>query len=269
MSFTLNVYEYFSYKAYLLDLIATSTFKVSVLAEMAGCNRSYFSQMLNGKAQLTSDHIINLSEELGLSDLEKEYFVNLGLLERSSLINTKEILEKKLHQIRQKSLILTNKIKSDGKVFEITDEMKAEYYSNSLYGQIHTMTSIEEFQTDEDIAKRLNIKINQAKKILTQLHKMHLVAKKEGRYIHRSGNIHVPVESPLNLVNHMNWRMRALSKIQDEEGIHYTGTFAISKKDIPKLRLHLLEFIKNQRQIIGSSGSEEVYCFNCDLFSPY
>lgn len=265
----MNLYEYFSYKTYIVDLIAQSDWKVSTLAEISGCNRSYFSQMLNGKVQLTSDHVINLSEELGFSELEKEYFINLCLLERSSLPKSKETLEKKLNKIRQKSLILSKKIKSDENVFEITDEMKGEYYSSALYGQIHTMTSIEEFQTSEAISGKLNLKISQVKKILTQLKEMRLVTEKNGRYIHQSGNLHVSSSSSHNLVNHMNWRMRALLKVQEEEGIHYTGTFSISKKDIPQLKSHLLEFIKKQREIIGASGAEEVYCFNCDLFSPY
>ena len=175
----MNLYEYFSYKTYLLDLVSSTSFKVSSLAEMAGCNRSYFSQMLNGKAQLTTDHIINLSEGLDFSELEKEYFVTLGLMERSSLINTKDTLQKKLNKIRQKSLILSKKIKAEGKTFEITEEMKGEYYSSWLYGQIHILTSIEEFQTADAIAIKLNTKPNLIKKILNRLREMHLVIKKE------------------------------------------------------------------------------------------
>jgi uncharacterized protein (TIGR02147 family) len=265
----MNLFEYFSYKSYLADLVDKSNYKVSTLSELAGCNRSYFSQMLNGKAQLTSDHIINLSEDLGFSELEKEYFITLCLLERASMIKTKDALEKKLNLIRQKSLNLSKKIKAENKIFEITDEMKGEYYSNALFGQVHMMTSIEDFQTVEGIATRLGLKKALVNKILTLLLEMRLVIKKDGRFLHQSGNIHVSAESSHNLVNHMNWRMRALLKVQEDEGIHYTGTFSISKKDIPQLKSHLLEFIKKQREIIGNSGAEEVYCFNCDLFLPY
>lgn len=264
----MNLYEYFSYKTYLIDLISKTQIKVSVLAEMAGCNRSYFSQMINGKVQLTSDHIINLAEGLEFSELEKEYFITLCLLERSSLISTKEILEKKLINLRQKSLVLSKKIKDEGKSFELTDEMKGEYYSSWLYGQIHILTSIEDFQTSESIASRLNISHSLVKKILNRLREMRLVTKKEKNYIHQAGNLHIPHNSPYNAVNHMNWRMRALQKIQEDDGIHYTATFSISKKDVPLLKSQLLEFIKKQRNVIGASGVEEVYCFNCDLFDP-
>ena len=264
----MNLYEYFSYKTYLLDLISTTNFKVSTLAEIAGCNRSYFSQMLNGKVQLTTDHIINLAESLDFSELEKDYFVTLGLMERSSLINTKDTLSKKLNKIRQKSQILSKKIKAEEKSFEITDEMKGEYYSNWLYGQIHILTSIEEFQTVDAISNKLNIKPNLIKKILNRLREMHLVIKKELRYVHQSGNLHIPHQSPHNIVNHLNWRMRAIQKVYDESGIHYTATFSISKKDIPVLKSHLLEFIKRQRETISNSGTEEIYCFNCDFFEP-
>ncbi len=264
----MNLYEYFSYKTYLIDLISDTHIKVSALSEMAGCNRSYFSQMINGKVQLTSDHIINLAEGLEFSELEKEYFITLCLLERSSLISTKEILEKKLNILRQKSLVLSKKIKDEGKSFELTDEMKGEYYSSWLYGQINVLTSIEDFQTPESIASKLNININLVKKILNRLRDMRLVIKKEKNYIHQAGNLHIPHKSPHNVVNHMNWRMRALQKVQEDDGIHYTAAFSISKKEIPILKSQLLEFIKKQREVIAASGTEEVYCFNCDLFNP-
>lgn len=264
----MNLFEYSSYKTYLHELVANTDFKVSSLAEMAGCNRSYFSQMLNGKAQLTTDHIVNLGEGLEFSELEKEYFITLGLMERSSLIETKAILEKKLNHIRQKSLVLSKKIKSEANSFELTDEMKGEYYSSWLYGQIHILTSIEDFQTVETLAAKLNIKANLVKKILNRLREMQLVIKKDLRYIHQSKNLHIPHQSPHNVVNHLNWRMRAIQKVYEENGIHYTATFSIAKKDIAVLKSQLLEFIKKQRETIGKSGSEEVYCFNCDLFEP-
>ena len=264
----MNLFEYLSYKTYLQELISHTKVKVSILSEMAGCNRSYFSQVINGKVQLTSDHIINLAEGLEFSDLEKEYFITLCLMERSSFNQTKIILEKKINQIRQKSLVLTKKIKDEGKSFELTDEMKGEYYSSWLYGQIHMLTSIEGYQTVEDISSKLSISLKLTKKILNSLREMRLVLKNESQYIHQSGNLHIPHQSPHNVVNHMNWRMRAMQKIQEEEGIHYTATFSISKKDIPILKKQLLDFIKKQRETIGDSGADEVLCFNCDLFEP-
>ena len=60
--------------------------------------------------------------------------------------------------------------------------------------------------------------------------------------IHQSGNLHISHQSPHNVVNHLNWRIRALQKV-NEDGIHYTATFSISKKEIPILKSQLLEFI--------------------------
>lgn len=265
----MNIYEYFSYKAFLIDLINKEKFKVSQLSEMAECNRSYFSQMLNGKAQLTTDHLINLSEHLSLNHDEKEFFINLGLLERASLGSTRELLEAKLDKMRQKSLVLSRKIKTEGKSFELTEEMKSDYYSNWFYGQVHIMTSIEQYQTVYALSERLKIKQSAIKKILNQLLEMRLVTKSGNKYFHQSQNLHIPQSSSHNFVNHTNWRMRALQNIPNEAGIHYTCTFAISKKSVPGLKSKLLEYIKEQREDIGKSGAEEVYCFNCDLFESF
>lgn len=265
----MDILNYLSYKAFLSDLCSKSGYKVSDLAKMAGCNRSYFSQMLSGKVNLTPDHIINLSEEIGLSELEKEYLLTICLLERAALSKSRHILELKIERIKKKILNLSKKIKASESTIELSEENKVDYYSNWLMGQVHIMTSISEFQTPESIAQKLNLKTSSIKKILNKLTEMKLVTKKNNLYFHQSGNLHISQESGLIQINHFNWRMRALHHISDNEGIHYSSTFSVSKKDISKMKKHLLDFINDQRNLIGNSGSEEIYCFTCDFFESY
>lgn len=262
----MKLFEFDSYKDYLKYLVENNFWKITLLAEVAGCNRSYLSQVLNSKVQLTSDHIINLSENLSLNELEKEYFINLGLFERAALPATINTLERKLNKIKNDALKISKQINLNEEKFNLKDELKAEYFSNRNFGQIHLLTSIESYQTVEAISSKINLGKKSVIEILNKLVVLDLVKKSGTKFSYKSGNIHVPDHSPFNVINQLNWRIHAVQSISKTSGIHYTSTFTISKKDFNKLKSELLTFIEKQRVHIGKSGTEEIYCFNCDLF---
>jgi hypothetical protein len=104
--------------------------------------------------------------------------------------------------------------------------------------------------------------------ILHELKEMNLIVSKNGHWVHSGLNIHVPAGSPFTLQNHLNWRLKAMDDINSTNSIHYTTLFSLSKKDWQSLRETLLEFIDRQRDTIHESGTEEMFCFCCDLYQP-
>jgi hypothetical protein len=69
-------------------------------------------------------------------------------------------------------------------------------------------------------------------------------------------------------MNHLHWRLKAVEDSNNEKSIHFSTLSAISVKDWPKLKHHLMEFIQSQQSEIDKSDSEMVIAFCCDLFSP-
>ncbi len=265
----INIFAHEAYKEFIRDYIKQHQRRglISDLAEAAGCNRTYFSQVLGSKVQLTPDHIMGLAEYLRLNDLEENYFLLMLLKDRASTPKIKNTFKTKMDQLRIDNHSLTKKIKSSG-AGELSEEQKAQYYSSWLFAAAHILTSASQFQSVEDIASRLRISKKLAQGILQDLTDMNLVKVTSGRYSHSGTNIHVSKGSAFNVLNHMHWRNKALEFSNAEDSLHFTYVFGLSKKEWPKLKEMLLKFIEEQRQVVARSGSDDVYCFTCDLFSP-
>jgi plasmid maintenance system antidote protein VapI len=64
-------------------------------ADLAGCYRPQFSNILAEKASLTIEQAYRLANSLGLNEMQKEYFLLLVELRRSGSSEYSEYLEKK------------------------------------------------------------------------------------------------------------------------------------------------------------------------------
>lgn len=262
----IDLYQHKYYKEFLQEYIKTFK-KVGITAELAkaaGCDRTYFSQMLNSKVQLTPDHAYGLCEYFEFNEDQEEYFLLLVLKDRASSPAFAKRLEKKIAMLQEKKLNLSHQLK--GRADKLPMQQMALYYSDWLYGAVHILTAVSEYQTPSAMAEKLNLKPAIIQRILKDLLSMNLVKAEGSRFVHSGKNIHVPDDSPFNRQNHFNWRMKAMSHIHEREGVHYSSTFAISKSDYPALKKQLLSFIDEQRKKISNSGSEETFCFCSDLF---
>lgn len=131
------------------------------------------------------------------------------------------------------------------------------------------LISSPEYQLPATISARLGLPIETTLETLRGLKTMGLASHDGERWRFVGGNLHLPKDSPLNGVNHQNWRTRAVLDVQNpgSDGIHYSLAFTVDRGDIAKLRAALLALIDQQRQLITRSGSEELMCFTCDLFT--
>ncbi len=263
-----SIYSYDSYKDYLKDYIEAYRRPglVSELAKSAGCDRTYFSQSLTSKVQLTPDHAISLSEGLGLNEAEQNYFLTLVLHNRASNTKAQLHLRKRLDKLVKEQAVLSKKIKSSQDSEEISETLKTKYYSSWLYGAVHILTSIPEYQTVAALCQKLEIQKEICEEILSSLGQMNLTQKHGDRYKHAGGNIHISIGSAINSMNHLNWRLLASQRANKEDDVHYTTAFSISKKDMPVLKTDILDFIKSQRKIVHNSGTEQAFAFCLDFF---
>jgi uncharacterized protein (TIGR02147 family) len=263
----MRIFEFNSYKKFLTAHIAASSRRglISELAKAAGCTHSYLSQVLHGNLELTPDQAWALTEHLSLSNDEADYFLLLVLSERAASPRLKKKLESKLESLKAKQL-LTQKAVSNSIDYQLKPSQRDRYYSSWITGAIHTLTSSIDYQTIEEISKRLSISPLEVENIISWLVENGLVKRIGNRFQHTGENIHLPTNSIHNQINHLNWRLRGVQGASKSNDIHYTSIFTISKADVDKLRAELIHFIETQRQSIHTSGSEEGYVFCCDLF---
>lgn len=263
----MNVFESTSYKNFLNDYIKNAERRgvISELARAAGCTHSYMSQLLNGKPDLTPDQAWALTDYLSFSKEEADYFFTLLLFDRAVSPKLKKSLETKLKAIRSAQL-QTVRVIAKTTDHQIQVGLRDKYYSQWSIGAVHTLTASENFQTIENLSKRLSIPTVDIDEHLKWLIESNQVKKVGNRFVHAGQSVHLPTESLHNRINHLNWRLRSVESSAKEDEVHYTSTFTLSKDDWDVLRASLLKFIDNQRKKIQSSGSEEGYAFCCDLF---
>lgn len=265
-----KIYGYKSYKKYIRDVIEIQgRGAVAKLAVAAGCNRTYLSQCLSSKVQLTPEHILGISEYLNLNEEEENFFLLLLLFERATTRKAQNSLKNKLDKIVKDNLVLSKKIADKKDSNNLDDAEKQKYYSSWKYPAIHSIVSIKEFQTTQAIAKKIRLSEQEVNLILKDLSNMGLIEFASGSWIHSGKNIHTPTGSIHTSQNHINWRLRSFDDVNNKESVHYTTVFSLEKKDWELLRDKLLSFIEKQRDTIHSSGSEELYVFCCDLFQPF
>lgn len=269
------VYSDQHYKEFLKNYLKENNYKgiVTDLAKKCGCDRTYLSQVINGKAELTTDHMLFLCQNLSLTEDETAFMMLRLMRDRSSLIEVRNSLNEKIKKILLEHNLLSKKVKTDSKYSSeslIKPEFKISYYSEIHYGLIHIMTSTPHGVTINEIYDRLpdGLKISKEKisEIVDGLAANNLIIKQQDRYKHKSSDLYLDIGSPLNYTNHLNWRIKAAERHQTKQDIHYTNVFSVSKKDVAKLRFQIIELIKDQRKQISESGSEDVCVFCCDFF---
>lgn len=265
----MDIFTYQNYKTFLRDYIKKNKHKglISQIALICGCDRTYISQVLKGKADLIPDHMVKLTNYLNYSETESEYLLYLLLKDRSSTLVSKNIFEAKVKKVRELGTEISNRVKNkkDSEAI-ISETHKTAYYANFLIPIVHTLTSIENFQSVESISKKLRLPENEVFQILNLLEEMRLVIRVKDKIIHSGKNLFLERSAPQILSLHLQPRLEAVKRSQNKDEIHYTNMFAISKDDLEKIKSQIFQLIEEQRKSVHESGAQIACVFCCDFF---
>lgn len=265
----MEVFQFNDYKECLRSFVAFNKAKrgyQSLLAEAAGCQRAFISQVLNSHVHLTPDHAIGLCQFWHLSELETDFFMELVALARAGTEAMRALSKRRLTSLRKHYANLGKKF---SKASAQAATVHANYYSSWHYTAIHVLCSIPEFQTETAISEKLGIPRSKTVRILSELQEMGIISKASfGKWHPIKNDIFLGRDSAMTFTNHWNWRQKALEDIQmgNEDSIHYTSLHAMSRKDIIKFKFLLTEFISTTRELVAPSLEEDMVCITCDLF---
>ncbi len=265
----MNIFIYNTYKQFLKAFISRHDARgiISQIAAICGCDRTYISQVLNGKADLTPDHMIQFSEHYGLDEIESNYLLLLLLRDRSASLKVRRNLGIRLRTLKTEALTVSNKISSTESPQEITEELRTQYYTNWMYVAVHILTSIAEYQTQAAIAQKIHIPITTVNQVLKDLEAMRLVRAEKGRFVHSGGDVYLPRQSSQISAHHLGWRMKAVERSLEKDDVHYTSAFSVSTNDVEKLRIQIVDLIESQRLLVRNSGAEVACAFCVDFFA--
>lgn len=259
----MSPYSYRDYKAYLADIIDKSEgrgIKASI-ADAAGCQRSFISQVLNGHVHLTLDHAIGVAHFLRLSPSEVEFFYSMVGEARAATPTLKRFYKDRMRSLKKEGENLSQRLKTTS-----SDAGLSEYYSTWKFGAIHILCTIPEFQTVATISRKLKLQPVEVELYLNRMKSMGLVKNKGEVWKVTQAEIHLPKNHFMTFINHRNWRDKNLQEASErpDENVTYSAVYSMSRDDFEKLKELAIEFLNQSRSIVAPSKEEELVGFSLD-----
>jgi uncharacterized protein (TIGR02147 family) len=267
----INLYEFKDYRHYLTALAGSKGARTGVKLKIANairCQPAYISQVLSERAHLSLEQAEILSDYLGHSTDEKNFFILLVQKNRAGTATLVNFFQGKIDEVYQKRMTLVERI---GKIKSaLSPEQCSIYYSSWQYAAVHIAVTIAELRTLTELGTFFGISTSRVSNILDFLISCGLVKKTSGRYSATVSNIRIGKDSHVILKHHTNWRTQAIESLEREkiDDLHYSGVFSLSKKDSIRIKDLILKTLNDNLKLISASPvEEELYCYNIDFFS--
>lgn len=265
----MTIFQYESYKKFFKDWVfaqpKSGYGQYRQLALFLNLNSVVISQIFNGDRELSLEHAIQLCNFVGLSDLERDYFLLLVQKDRSGSSELKTYFLSQLEQIKRKSLSLKNRVQHQ----KMDEESKAVFYSHWYYSAIRLTTAIPGMDSANKIAEYLNLEAALVKRVLDFLIKYQLIVEEKGKFKLGPQVTHIDANSPNFLKHHINWRIKSIQSLERQTGesLHYSGPMVLSKKMAAEIRETLVKLIQDTTKRVIESEDEKLTCLNIDWFN--
>ncbi len=269
-----------------IQLIAVKTKVLGLtyreIAEESRIHASYFSRVMMGKANFSTDQLFRIGEKLKFQSDELDYFLVLGSFELAITSSEKNYFSEKIKRVQHEKLKISERL--DSKKVEIhrsaAEELRFEiYYQDALTAEVHMWLTIDEYKINPSwIANQLKISQARLEKELLKLEKLNLLKRKQGKIIEVLSDLHLGEDSPISYRNHINWRLKAIQNLESGSAAedsaelkstdyHLSVAFSADRETKEELRALIQDFILEAKKKVGfCSKPTEVYHLMLDLF---
>jgi uncharacterized protein (TIGR02147 family) len=263
-----SVFEFLNYKEYLRQLVGSRRQKSGVRSQFAralGCQPTYLSQILYSNPDLSLEQSELLSNFLGHTEIEKQYFILLVQRERAGTLSLRNFFDNQIQKLVESRFDLTKRL--GGKTV-LSQENQSIYYSSWHYAAIHIGLTIPNLRSMNGLAEAFQISKRRVGAVLEFLCQSGLAKEHEGFFIPTEKQIRIGRSSHNIFKHHSHWRQQAIEALEREaiSDLHYSGVVSLSDTDVRKLKDRLLEVIDEFVNVVSSSKEEKLYCFNIDFF---
>ena len=240
------------------------------MAEAIRVQKSYLSNVLKGRSQLSADQLFLASNFLGFS-IEQANYLNLLLeYDRSGVQDRKVILKKEITRIQTEQL--ESKAHLTAERIDLSPEKLFEYYLNPLHAIIHNALSIERYRRNPALlVDDLNVKAEHVERSIAVLEKCQIIQRRRtGRAIELIlDHIHLPRESAVYPAFRNQLKQMSIARLQNNEENDYSFwvTFSADDKTLLKLKQEFLALLKKTEASVRKAPAQNVYQMNFDLFS--
>lgn len=265
----MNLFLYNDYKSYVNDWVKSLPNKgrgqYRKISLHLGVSTVIVSQIFKGSRDLNEDHAFKLVEYLEFTQKETDYFILLVQYQRAGTYQYKQFLEKKIIEFQKSMSKISNRV-DDFK--RLKPEVEAIFHSSWVYSAIRMLSSIENYQSQNEIIKHLDLPEAQIRESLEFLLDQNLCALKNGKIVMGPAKTYLPPESPLIKTRQVSWRTLGFQKmdLKKEDHLFITAPMSLSEKSKVAVKEILLEAIQKISKEVSSSPPESVGCVNIDWF---
>jgi uncharacterized protein (TIGR02147 family) len=266
----MDIFEFDNYKEYVHARVSTMPKKgygqYRKIAEQLNMSSVMVSQIFKGERHLPMEQAFELTRHFGLNDLESRFFLLLVQIGRAGSERYQDHLRKELSTLRLHSQSLKSRLPSDK---ELDEASKAIFYSDWIYSGVRLLSSIEGYNTLENIASRFEISPQQTGQIIDFLLSKGLCVEDRGKIRMGASRTHLEASSPYIKSRQISWRLKGFDQMgsaDETRDLFYTAPMALSQKAAQEVRKKLVQLIQNVVDLAAPSKSEEVACLNIDWF---
>lgn len=266
----MTIFEYKSYKKFVNDWLKlrpkAGHGEFRRFAEHLSVNSTFITQVFRGSVDLSVEQAYKLTQYLGLTDKEKDYFLLLVQVERAGDKSLKDYFQNKLAAAKQESTNLKDRLKASS---ELKKEHYYQFFSHWHYTVIVLLTALDKYQTAAQISEHLQLPLLQLRPMLDFLMEIGILQETKGKIKIKNLNIFVGQDSESVRRHHQNFRFKSqqfLDNADLSKNLFFTNPAVVSKEDAELIREKLIQFIEQYRKIAVPSPSEELYCLNIDWF---
>lgn len=264
----LAVFYYENYRTFLADLIAenseTKGYRTR-LAEAAGCQKSFLSQVMAERVHLTLDHAAAIAGFLNYDTDQSEYLIDLVTFARAAEGPLKKILYERLYRKKTDKRKISNQFPTS---HQLEFKHHAEFYTRWYVSAVYMLLG-----KDQDagvLSRRLGIEATLITDTLEMLERIGLTYRDSDGRFQKTQTFLFLKESPFKYSFRSSWRNVALLKQQlpDPEAAFFTMLWSVSIENRAKILRIFTEAIAAAQEICSAQQPEEdLICLNMDFFS--
>lgn len=263
----MKIYEFTCYKSYLERQIkalpSNGRGEMTRIAHALDVHTTMVTHVLKGKLQFTLEQTLKLAEHWALNELETEYLAALVQLERAGDKRSKAFCRKRVDELRSRALNLSNRLDTKN---ELSETDRAQFYSSWIYTYLRLLSAIDEFSTEQAMAKASGLPLSAVRIALEFLISRGLCLEQHGKIRYGPTRTYLEAASPLVTTHHLNWRRKTAERFDLLRAVDLVFTYpvAMSEKDFLIVREKLVQFIEEFKNTVTPSPSENLYCLNMD-----
>ena len=267
----MRIWEFVDYRSYLTSKLGAEGSRTGLRKKLAAAipvHTTFVSQVLKGRTEFSLEQAEAINLFLEHTDDEGEYFILLILKDRSENDKLKKRFEKKIQVMRDERLNIKNRLDTTD---SISDKDREKFYSSAIYGVIHVLVAIPQFQSIEALSEATKLSRSRIREILDFMTRIGVLKEEGAKFFSGSNHVHLGNDSELILKHHSNWRYHTISNLQflDRDDVHYSAGLSLSIEDAFRVKESILTNLKHNVDIISKSKEEVAYVMCLDFYKLF